>query len=204
MPYHFLEFFFILALLFLPWVIQQIKDNRDRAAVVYCCDESNFRTMYLVSINKLLPDGYRVGVKELTSAETIYQEYQLWLLMRYAKKELAPALYDYHMYLSRKNRKLFHTDQLEPYFGSAVREELFFFETLCYFLDVQVNIHGTWPDIRKHAIYTWRTSDEEILTDIGIVAYKIMLAVHIAHETIGLDRAFQIEGIKKWLDKSCV
>lgn len=191
MPYQLLYLFFVCFLLFLPWVIQQIKDNRDRSAVSYCCKDLRDK---VASLNRLLPDDYKLLAKEHDNISALFQEYQFWLLMCYVEKELKHVLYDYRHYTARRNRKLYHLDKLDC--------SLFFVETIGYFLDVQVNIHGTWPDIRKQTIYTWRTSDEEILTDIGIVAYKIMLAVHIAHETIGINSEGEIEATKKLLDKS--
>lgn len=195
MPYHFLEFFFIFGLLFLPWVFQQIKDNQYRGMVLACCKDVRDKVN---SINRLLPNDYELLAQEHTSISALFREYQLWLLMRYMAKDLRPVLCDYHMYLARKNHKLFHPDQLEPYFGATVREKLFFMETILYFLqdcDRQ-------EKVGDHKLYNLgRTQDEDTLTDIGIVAYKIMLAVHIARETIGV-HDFQSEGIQKLIDKS--
>lgn len=195
MPYHFLEFFFILALLFLPWVTQQIKSNRYRKLILGCFDDIPDK---MGSLNQLLPDDYKLFTKEHADISALFREYQLWLLMCYTEKKLQPVLSDFHRYLARKNRKLFHPNQLEPYFGRMVKEDLFFLETIHYFLQGCER----QEKIGTQEFYNFaRTPEEDTLTDIGIIAYKIMLAVHIAHETIGV-HDFQIEGIQKLIDKS--
>lgn len=193
MPYNFLKLFFVLALLCLPWVIDHIKDDGYRKMVLYCFDDIPGK---MGSLNQFLPDAYKLHTKETGDISSLFQAYRSWLLTRFMERDLKSILFDYHRYLALKNRKLYHPDQLTLYFGST-KERLFFLETIDYFLkdcDRQEKIGA-------HKIYNLgRTQEEDTLTGIGIIAYKIMLAAQLVREKIGVSPC--TEGFEKMLDKS--
>lgn len=199
-PDYILEIFIFILLFVALWLYEICGILRYREKVVYCCDGNVLDQMG--SLNQLLPDSYKLMTKERVPVLALHREYQFWLLLLYAKKEIRSACDSYQRYFARRNRKSYHIDQLEPYTRSTTKEEVFYLDTICHFIlhCEELEKGGRSPiSITKYD----GDLDEYILTDVGIVAYKIKLAAKIVEEkVVDRDRSLEIENIEKLIEKS--
>lgn len=163
---------------------------------MFWCWETRYSD-HAITVNKLLPDDYKIYTSEDAELRFLFQEYKNWLLAQYICGGLSEVNITFRSYFSWGSRKYRHPKRLTSVFGGGLEECIFFLESADYFLS------KCGGKIGDREIYNFACLPEErTLTDIGIVAHKIMLAASIARTTIGVHDEWRIEDEKKLLDKS--
>lgn len=171
-----------------------------RPLVIRCCyfdnsleKESEFCVQQTIAFNSILPDSYKVLRNEETAFDKIYQAYQLWLLKKYVNSELSPVLETYHSLLSWKSRKRWHTNNLSKFFGAEIKERLFLLETMDHFLCFCCDKnHVDHSEVYKLG----GSPEQDTLTEVGMVVWKLRLAASIVRNTAGFDNDHEIENAK--------
>lgn len=144
----------------------------------------------IVSLNRVLPDKFRISFEENIFFSKIFDRYSSCLLNRHMDIHFRVCSH-YKNYFSITNRKC--TKNLDKYFGRVSKQEMFFMQTFREFIE---------PILKRGFFETEPLYDYETkkLTFLGVTACKIYLGTLICHRAIGhTSEDWYIEETKKYI-----
>lgn len=152
---------------------------------------------HIITINHFLPDRHKIYTSETTLFRRFYIDYRGWITDLYIKQFLSSVLSDYHSIFSFRNRKLWNVKALEDVLQGITKEGMFLLETLEYYFSLREEHSLTGKD----PLYSCgATPEQNTLTDIGRVAYKIHLAALTARNIAGYHNSTNIEATQQLLN----
>lgn len=189
-------------ILVLSYFLSRYDLLRYQSLVNYCCraDSHSDIVNHIITTNRFLPENYKIWTHETATFQDFYMDYRAWISDLYIRRSLSNVLTDYHSILAFRNRKLWNTKALSDILQGKLKEGMFLLETLDYYfyLREKDGITGKAP------LYSCGASPEQdTLTDIGQVAYKIHLAALTARNIAGHHNDHEIENAQVLLSRSC-
>lgn len=189
-------------ILLLSYFLPRYDLLRYQKLVEYCCRADNHSDIvnHIITINRFLPENYKIWTYETATFQRFYMDYRTWLSDLYIKRRLSNVLTHYHSIFAFSNRKLWDTKALANILQGTLKEGMFLLETLdSYFcFREKAGILGNDP------VYSCGASPEQdTLTDIGQIIYKIHLAALTARNIAGYHNDYEIESTQALLSRSC-
>lgn len=134
-------------------------------------------------LNPLLPVCYQIssdiGSVDFKNFSIMFQEYQKSMCHKFFTSSYRFSAH-YLNYFSHKNKKLFHPQALKETWGAVLKENLFFTETLCDFLEISLDC----STLAEKEIYVY-SNGEYYLTPFGRTLFKAYLSTLFAKKKIG-------------------